>query len=114
MFREGEYIIYGDDGRFERIVEHKDATPTELEIREVNMSTYLFDPDSLLWALTQLDNSNAQQEYYLTDCPEILRKDGRKVDALPVLQSCESLSINTIDELKLVEDKMREMGYATA
>ena len=107
-------IVRGDDGRFERIVEHKDATPTELEIREVNMSTYLFDPDSLLWALSQLDNTNAQQEYYLTDCPEILRKDGRKVDALPVLQSCESLSINTIDELKLVEDKMREMGYATA
>ena len=69
------------------------------------------DCQALLWALSKLDNSNAQGEFYLTDCPEILRKDGRNVDALPVLQPCESLSINTIDELGLVEAKMKEMGY---
>lgn len=104
-------IVRGEDGKFERIVEHKDATDEQLGIQEVNMSTYLFGGQALLWALSQLDNSNAQGEYYLTDCPAILRKAGRKVDALPVLKPCESLSINTIDELALVEDKMREMGY---
>jgi bifunctional UDP-N-acetylglucosamine pyrophosphorylase/glucosamine-1-phosphate N-acetyltransferase/UDP-N-acetylglucosamine pyrophosphorylase len=36
---------------------------------------------------------------------------GKSVDALPVLKPCESLSINTIDELSLVEGKMRELGY---
>lgn len=105
-------IVRGPDGGFERIVEHKDASPEEQAIQEVNMSTYLFDCQALLWALDRLDNSNAQEEYYLTDCPEILKRDGRKVDALPVLQACESLSINTIDELSLVEDKMRELGYS--
>lgn len=105
-------IIRGQDGKFERIVEQKDATTEELRIKEVNMSTYMFDCEALLWALSQLDNSNSQGEYYLTDCPEILRRDGRNVDALPVLQPCESLSINTIDELRLVEAKMRELGYA--
>lgn len=107
-------IVRGDDGRFERIVEQKDATEEEAAVKEVNMSTYMFDCPSLLWALSQLNNSNAQGEYYLTDCPEILRRDGRNVDALPVLQPCESLSINTVDELKLVEEKMREMGYTSA
>lgn len=107
-------IVRGENGRFERIVEQKDATEDQAQIKEVNMSTYMFDCEALLWALGQLDNSNAQGEYYLTDCPEILRKDGRNVDALPVLQSCESLSINTIDELRLVEAKMREMGYQEA
>jgi hypothetical protein len=34
------------------------------------------------------------------------------VDALPVLKPCESLSINTVDELGLVESKMIEMGYS--
>ena len=100
------------DGKFEKIVEQKDATPGQQEIKEVNMSTYMFDNQDLLWALSQLSNENAQNEYYLTDCPQILKEAGKNVDALPVLQPCESLSINTIDELKLVEEKMREMGYA--
>ncbi len=107
-------IVRGADGRFERIVEHKDANESELAIQEVNMSTYLFDCQALLWSLSQLSNENSQGEYYLTDCPEILKRDGRGVDALPVLQACESLSINTVDELALVESKMREMGYASS
>jgi bifunctional UDP-N-acetylglucosamine pyrophosphorylase/glucosamine-1-phosphate N-acetyltransferase/UDP-N-acetylglucosamine pyrophosphorylase len=104
-------IVRGADGQFERIVEHKDASEAQRQIKEVNMSTYLFGTGSLLAALSQLENSNAQGEFYLTDCPEILRRAGEKVDALPILQACESLSINTIDELAQVESKMREMGY---
>ena len=75
------------------------------------MSTYLFENQALLWALGQLSNSNAQAEFYLTDCPEILRKQGYRVDAKSLLQACESLSINTIDELAQVEAKMQELGY---
>ncbi len=104
-------IVRDASGKFERIVEQKDATAEQLQIREVNMSTYLFDSEALLSALGQLSNSNAQGEFYLTDCPEILRQSGRQVDALPILQACESLSINTIDELALVEFKMQELGY---
>ena len=104
-------IVRDKAGKFERIVEQKDATAEQLQIREVNMSTYLFENQALLWALGQLSNSNAQGEFYLTDCPDILRKQGHRVDALPVLQACESLSINTIDELAQVEAKMQELGY---
>lgn len=104
-------IVRGQDRKFERIVEHKDATEAERRIREVNMSTYLFDSAKLLWALSQLSSNNSQGEFYLTDCPEILRRDGKLVDALPILEACESLSINTIDELALVESKMQELGY---
>jgi bifunctional UDP-N-acetylglucosamine pyrophosphorylase / glucosamine-1-phosphate N-acetyltransferase len=104
-------IVRSNDGNFLRIVEHKDATSVELLVQEVNMSTYLFDRPSLLWSLDQLKNHNSQAEYYLTDCPELLMKHGKKVDARPVLKACESLSINTIDELSMVEAKMLEMGY---
>jgi len=76
------------------------------------MSTYLFDRRSLLDSLEQLKNHNAQAEYYLTDCPSWLLQQGQKVDAVAVLRDCEALSINTIDELQLVESKMKEMGYA--
>jgi bifunctional UDP-N-acetylglucosamine pyrophosphorylase / glucosamine-1-phosphate N-acetyltransferase len=104
-------IVRDTQGRFQRIVEHKDASPVELQIREVNMSTYLFERMSLLWALENLRNNNSQSEYYLTDCPELLMKNGKQVDARPVLKACESLSINTIEELGTVEAKMLEMGY---
>ncbi len=106
-------IVRDENGKFERIVEQKDATDEQRQIREVNMSTYLFENQALLWALSQLSNSNAQGEFYLTDCPAILRNAGHQVDALPVLRDCEALSINTIDELALVEAKMQELGYGS-
>ncbi len=104
-------IVRDAQKRFLRIVEHKDATPDELAICEVNMSTYLFNSKDLLWALGQLRNENSQGEYYLTDCPQRLLEAGKRVEAHPVLQSCEALSINTIDELGSVEAKMQELGY---
>jgi bifunctional UDP-N-acetylglucosamine pyrophosphorylase/glucosamine-1-phosphate N-acetyltransferase len=104
-------IVRDQQQQFLRIVEQKDATPRELAIQEVNMSTYLFNPPDLRWALTRLRNENAQQEYYLTDCPELLRQAGKRVEARAVLQACEALSINTLDELAIVESKMQELGY---
>ena len=105
-------IVRDSDGNFTGIVEHKDATPEQLEINEVNMSTYLFQTADLLDSLDKLSNDNAQAEYYLTDCARILNESGRPVEALPVLKPCEALSINNTDELQLVDETMRAMGYA--
>ncbi|WP_261345397.1 sugar phosphate nucleotidyltransferase [Candidatus Laterigemmans baculatus] len=104
-------IVRDPDGRFARIVEHKDASDQERQIREVNMSTYVFNAADLLEALEKLRNENSQGEYYLTDAPGILLSLGRNVEALPVLEECEALSINTTDELEIVEAKMQAMGY---
>jgi bifunctional UDP-N-acetylglucosamine pyrophosphorylase/glucosamine-1-phosphate N-acetyltransferase/UDP-N-acetylglucosamine pyrophosphorylase len=98
-------------GRFAAIVEEKDATEEERRITEVNMSTYVFTGPDLLRSLDQLKNDNRQREYYLTDCPAILKAEGHRVEALPVLQPCEALSINTVDELAAVEAELRRMGY---
>ena len=105
-------IVRDKEGNFTGIVEHKDATEEQLKICEVNMSTYLFNTSDLLTSLGMLSNDNAQNEYYLTDCARLLADSGRPVAALPVLQQCESLSINNTDELKLVDETMRSMGYA--
>lgn len=101
------------DGRneFTGIVEEKDATEEQKRLTEVNMSTYVFDCEDLLWALERLKNDNRQREYYLTDCPGLLRSAGRDVRALPVLQPCEALSVNTVEELQIVEAEMRRLGY---
>jgi bifunctional UDP-N-acetylglucosamine pyrophosphorylase/glucosamine-1-phosphate N-acetyltransferase/UDP-N-acetylglucosamine pyrophosphorylase len=104
-------IVRDAAGEFAGIVEEKDATEDQRRITEVNMSTYIFDAQELVHALDLLKNDNRQTEYYLTDCPGILKREGKIVKALPVLHPCEALSINTVEELAAVEEKLLQMGY---
>lgn len=106
-------IVRDASGRFQAIVEEKDASDAQRRITEVNMSCYVFNATDLLEALGRLQANNRQGEYYLTDCPGILKGLGRKVDAIDVLQPIEALSINTMDELAAVETAMRQMGLAS-
>ncbi len=105
-------IVRDAAGHFAAIVEEKDATPEQRLIREVNLSCYVFNAADLLWALDNLRAENAQREYYLTDCPGLLRGAGRTVEALCVLKPCEALSINTPEELLAVEKEMTRLGIA--
>lgn len=101
-------IVRDDDGNFIGIVEHKDATEAQLQISEVNMSTYLFDCQTMIGALDKLTDNNKQQEYYLTDLPAIMLGEGQKVRALPVLKPIEALSVNTVEHLQQVERQLQE------
>lgn len=103
-------IVRDAKGEFAGIVEEKDATAEQRAITEVNLSTYVFRPDALLASLQQMTADNVQGEYYLTDCPGVLKAGGQKVDALCVLQPIESLSINTKDELAIVEAEMQRLA----
>lgn len=105
-------IVRDENGEFIGIVEEKDASDDQRKITEVNMSTYVFDTPKLLDALENLSSDNAQNEYYLTDCASLLRRAGERVEAIAVLQPCESMSINNPDQLAQVDQKMRSMGYA--
>lgn len=103
-------IVRDSAGEFVGIVEQKDATPEQSQITEVNMSTYVFRGPKLLSALDQLTTNNAQREYYITDCPGILKQQGETVVALPVLKACEALSVNTVEELAVVAAEMRRLA----
>ena len=105
-------IVRDANGQFIGIVEEKDATVEQKAIREVNMSTYVFDCQRLLPVLDQLGNQNAQGEYYITDAPGILHAAGHDVRALPVLKPCEALSINRVADLELVERELRAQQIA--
>jgi bifunctional UDP-N-acetylglucosamine pyrophosphorylase/glucosamine-1-phosphate N-acetyltransferase/UDP-N-acetylglucosamine pyrophosphorylase len=102
-------IVRSAAGEFVGIVEEKDAAPEQRAIREINVSTYVFDAAELLWALERLRADNAQREYYITDCPGLLLAAGKRVEALPVLKPCEALSINNVDELAVVEQELQGM-----
>jgi len=106
-------ILRDDNRRFRGIVEERDATPDQRLITEVNMSCYVFNCFDLLDSLGKIGRHNAQGEYYITDCPGVLKRDGKQVEALAVLQPCEALSINTVEELAVVEReliKLRKKG----
>ncbi len=103
-------IVRDSNGDFAAIVEEKDASAVERALTEVNMSTYVFDAQKLVESLDQLKNSNQQKEYYITDCPGILKALGDDVRALSVLKPCEALSVNTVDDLAVVEAEMKRMG----
>jgi len=81
-----------------------------LRINEVNISTYLIDCQHLLSALEDINQENSQGEYYITDVPGILITRGEGVNAEPVLQPCEALSVNTVEQLQVVEEAMQKMG----
>ena len=106
-------IVRDEQGNFKAIVEEKDATPEQRAIREVNMSTYVFHGPSLVKALGELKNDNRQGEFYITDCPGILKAHGSDVRALPVLKPCEALSVNTVDDLQRVEAELQRAACGT-
>ena len=74
-------ILRGADDSVEGIVEHKDATPEQLAITEINSGIYAFDAQVLRDALEHVTTDNSQGEKYLTDVLAIARSAGRRVSA---------------------------------
>jgi bifunctional UDP-N-acetylglucosamine pyrophosphorylase / glucosamine-1-phosphate N-acetyltransferase len=99
-------IVRDAAGDFVRIVEHKDATPEEREITEINTGCFAFDGPALFQALDEVRPNNSQSEYYLTDCAEILRRSGRPVRAACLFDISEAMGVNTQEQLQEVERVM--------
>jgi len=91
------------EGRFRAIVEHKNCTPEELKIREVNPSYYCFRSGDLFAALKGVTRNPVSGEYYLTDVPELLLKLGRGVEVIGAVPPEDVLSINTPEDLAHVD-----------
>ncbi len=100
-------IVRGADGGVKKIVEQKDATDEEKKINEVNSGMYVFDAQSLAYALTKLTPNNAQGEYYLTDTLEILLAAGEKVGGYAIADNDEIRGINDRVQLYEAEKIMR-------
>jgi bifunctional UDP-N-acetylglucosamine pyrophosphorylase/glucosamine-1-phosphate N-acetyltransferase len=74
-------IVRDAVGDVEAIVEEKDATPEQREIREINSGILAFDAAFLADALPRLSDDNANGEYYLTDTVHLAREAGLHVGA---------------------------------
>ena len=100
-------IIRLADGSVARIVEHKDATEAERQVQEVNSGIYCFAARELFDSLKQVNNDNAQGEYYLPDVLEILKKQGEKIWAVAADDYESTLGINSRLQLAGAEKILR-------
>jgi bifunctional UDP-N-acetylglucosamine pyrophosphorylase/glucosamine-1-phosphate N-acetyltransferase len=95
------------------IVEHKDATPVQREIREI-YSGIMAVPTRLLRAwLSRLDNKNAQGEYYLTDIVKFAVADGVAVVAHQIVDAAQVAGVNSPVQLAELE-RVYQNRLATA
>ncbi|WP_314830553.1 bifunctional UDP-N-acetylglucosamine diphosphorylase/glucosamine-1-phosphate N-acetyltransferase GlmU [uncultured Streptococcus sp.] len=90
-----------------KIVEQKDASDFEQQIKEINTGTYVFDNARLFEALKNINTNNAQGEYYITDVIGIFRENGEKVGAYTLKDFDESLGVNDRVALATAESVMR-------
>jgi bifunctional UDP-N-acetylglucosamine pyrophosphorylase/glucosamine-1-phosphate N-acetyltransferase len=88
-------VVRDASGGVAGVVEHKDCTPEELAIDEVNTGTYCFDAAVLFEHLHRLETDNVQGEYYLTDIVGILVAEGLGVVAAGTDDPGETLGVNS-------------------
>lgn len=105
-------IVRNADGSFVGIVEQKNATEAQLAIREVNPSYYCFRSGALFDCLDRLPRNGLTGEYYITDVPAMLLAEGRAVEVIDAVPPEDVLSINTLEQLALVDRVYRERTSA--
>ena len=88
----GRIVRHGN--QIAAIVEHRDASPSEREIREINSGVYAFDIAPLFGALRDIGSSNAQGEHYLPDLVKIYRARG--LTLAPTSPSAPTRSLNRV------------------
>lgn len=100
-------MVRGASREFVKIVEQRDATEEERQIREVNSGIYCFDGQKLFAALEKVRPENSQGEYYLTDVPAILKSAGEHIGLYEHQDAREVSGINTRAELAEFENLIR-------
>ena len=105
-------ILRDDDGRFVGIREHRDCSPEELQIDEINAGFYCFDSEALRPALAGLQPNNAQGELYLTDAvASFVGGTSGKGQDVPTLQAddpSEITGVNSLADLAIARQLMQE------
>lgn len=96
-------ITRDSDDNVTGIVEHKDATPEQHTIREVNTGIMCCNSSQLKTWIGQLNNDNAQGEYYLTDIIAMAVAEGNQVTAAHPKALYEVEGINTLTQLAELE-----------
>ena len=95
--------IVRENGKIQAIVEHKDATTEQHQIKEINTGIYCVSNAKLHAWLPRLSNNNAQGEYYLTDIVAMALADGMQVASVEPEQAFEVEGVNDRIQLAALE-----------
>lgn len=101
-------IIRDENGDLLKIVEQKDASEEEKLVKEINSGIYCFNGKSLKEALKEINNDNAQGEYYLPDAIKVMRDKSLKVGAFAGSSIEELMGVNSRLQLSQAEKAMRK------
>jgi bifunctional UDP-N-acetylglucosamine pyrophosphorylase/glucosamine-1-phosphate N-acetyltransferase len=104
-------IVRAADGAVTAIVEHKDASPEQRQIREVYSGIMAVPAAALKRWLARLDNQNAQGEYYLTDIVKFAVADGVPVVAHKITDAAQVAGVNSPVQLAELE-RVFQMRHA--
>jgi len=102
-------ILRDENGDFNKIVEHKDATNDDRKVKEINTGIYCYNSQDLMWSISQLKNDNSQGEYYLTDTLEILKNQGKHISTVILDDNVEASGVNSPEQLKELEKELKIM-----
>lgn len=106
-------LMMAKDGQLDAIIEAKDATPEQLAVTLCNGGIMLFDGTKLWSLLDALQNNNAKQEFYLTDCVRLARAKGWPV-GVAMIPEMQVLGVNNRAELaeaeKLMQQRLRRQA----
>ena len=96
-------VVRDDEGKFSAIVEGKDCTPEQAQIKELFAGVLVFDSKALFELLPELGCSNVQHEYYVTEVPEMMVSRGMKVETYFTADGDDLRGINTPEDLEICE-----------
>lgn len=91
------------EGSIQAIVEHKDASETDLLINEVNTGILIAPTTPLKKWLSQLSNDNVQKEYLLTDIIGFAVEDGFTINSTQPTNDWETFGVNDKTQLAALE-----------
>lgn len=101
-------VVRDEKGNFSAIVEGKDCTLQQAQIKELFSGVMVFNSRSLFEILPHVGCANVQKEYYLTEVPELMVRQGMKVDTYFTADGDDLRGINTPEDLEICEKILKK------
>ena len=101
-------VVRDAQGKFAAIVEGKDCTAEQAKIKELFSGVMVFDSKALFRVLPQVGCANVQKEYYVTEVPELMVKQGMKVETYFTKDGDDLRGVNTPEDLEACERVLQQ------
>jgi bifunctional UDP-N-acetylglucosamine pyrophosphorylase/glucosamine-1-phosphate N-acetyltransferase len=102
-------VVRDGQGEFSAVVEHKDASMVQHQLREINTGVLASRASSLADWLSRIQNNNAQSEYYLPDVLALAKADGIAVSVVVSDSALDTLGVNTPQQLEYLERQHQQV-----